>query len=126
MIKQDKRKYSICVVSRSSKDNHFKLLNKKAGGDEGFQKALKEAQRLANQTGKKVTVLTSVFNVYPDKQWIKGIPDSRYCKDQETCAKFPFCCDTGCLDKEETPFDSQKKMPIEEYNAQLRLLHEDK
>ncbi len=68
MIKRDNRKYSICIVAGSEKDTHYKHLGKKdpAKCDSGQAKALKEAQRLANETGSKVTVLTSVYNVYPD------------------------------------------------------------
>lgn len=78
MIKRDKRKYSINIVSGSSRDTFYKHLDPKKSVKKsildyifkntfptGEEKALKEAQRLANRTGKKVTVLTSVYNVYP-------------------------------------------------------------
>jgi len=94
MIKEDKRKYSICIVSGSPKDNHYKHLDSKRKAKlkkgkleqllnlipyfnfkhketpvcSGLDSALKEAQSLANQTGKKVTVLTSAYNVYPSKK----------------------------------------------------------
>jgi len=78
MIKPDKRKYSICIVSKSPKDCHYKHLdplkhyekdpdNSCIGRLTGQEKALHEAQKLANKLGKKVTVLTSSYNVYPDE-----------------------------------------------------------
>lgn len=87
-IKKDKRAYSICIVSGSEKDNHYKHLDgkynntcKKCTGNpslacdtcpnnhkNGLYKALKEGQRLSNKTGRKVTVSTSCYNIYPDKE----------------------------------------------------------
>jgi hypothetical protein len=65
MIKTDKNKFSINIVRHSSLDTFYRHFDDKEGC--GLDKAMKEAQRLANETGKKVIVLQSVANVYPDE-----------------------------------------------------------
>ena len=65
MIKIDKNKFSVCIVRGSEKDTLYRHFDTKECT--GGKKALEEAQRLANETGRKVVVLTSVFNVYPNK-----------------------------------------------------------
>jgi hypothetical protein len=63
-IKTDRNKFSINIVRHSSLDTFYRHFDSKEGS--GLNKALKEAQRLANETGKKVVVLQSIANVYPD------------------------------------------------------------
>ena len=70
MIKADKRKFGVCIVAQDQ--HYYKHLDAKKVVDRntqpsGEEKAMKEAQRLANKLGKKVTVLLSKYNVYPDK-----------------------------------------------------------
>ena len=64
-VKKDKRRYSICVAQGDTR--YHKHIGKEQGEKVGLESALREAQRLANQTGKKITVLTSKYNVYPEK-----------------------------------------------------------
>ena len=71
MIKNDKRKFAICIAggdARYYKHLDDKHLPFKDASAMGINKAKKEAQRLANKTGKKITVLESAYNVYPDRE----------------------------------------------------------
>jgi len=87
-IKEDKRKFSICIASGDMRYyKHLDSKNKRVCNglcneenekcasscvlETGLNKALIEAQRLANKTGKKVCVMSSVYNVFPDKE-VKG------------------------------------------------------
>jgi predicted metalloendopeptidase len=65
MIKQDKNKFCINIVRHSNLDAFYRHFDSKEGA--GLDKAMKEAQRLANETGKKVVIMQSIANVYPDK-----------------------------------------------------------
>lgn len=96
-IKPDKRKFSICIASGDTRyfkhmdDKHnirctvgfeedLESCQKVNGGvltcskclfgckRLGLDKALIEAQKLANKLNKKICVMTSVYNVYPDKE----------------------------------------------------------
>lgn len=65
MIKQDKNKFCVNIVRHSKLDAFYRHFDGKDGL--GIAKAMKEAQRLANETGKKVIIMQSIANVYPDK-----------------------------------------------------------
>lgn len=80
-IKEDKRRFSVCIASGDNR--YYKHMDDKKTKQsiESYKiedfcidkpvlctgKALIEAQRIANKEGKKVTVLVSMYNVYPDK-----------------------------------------------------------
>jgi hypothetical protein len=68
MINKDKNQYCICNVHKSSKDVHFKhfsVTHPLFPKATDVERALIEAQRLADKFGKKVVILRSIYNVYP-------------------------------------------------------------